>query len=135
MKIRSVVSEFHFLLNGMVKTRSHMVQMKVYIGKTDVKHCFGTKHHFHRDKFMRIGPVESHFNFLSKETSRTRSYMVQTMLHIGKTQAKPCFGTKHHFPWDKFMKIGPVKSENHFLPGPIWSKGGPIYDLYKNLKI
>ena len=115
MKIWSVKSEFNFLLNGMVKTRSHMVQMMVYIGKTDLKHCLVMKHHFHWDKFMKVGPVESHFNFLSKENIKTMSYMVKNMLYKGKTEVKQCFGTIHHFHWDKFMKIGPVESQKHFL--------------------
>ena len=92
-----------------------MVEMMVYIRKNDHKHCFGTKLHFPWDKFTKIGPVKSEKYFLLKESIKTRSYMVQTILYIEKTEAKPCFGTKHHFPWDKFMKIGPVESENHFL--------------------
>jgi len=41
--------------------------------------------------------------------------MVKMMVHTRKTDVKHSFGTKQHFPWDKFTKIGPVKSENHFL--------------------
>ena len=115
MIIRSVESENHFLLNGMVKTRSHMVQMMLYIGKTDVKHCFGTKHHFHRDKFMKIGPVESQNHFLLKETIKTRSHMVKNMLYIGKTDVKHCFVMKHHFRAPKSIRMVPSESENHFL--------------------
>ena len=115
MNIWSVKSMFHFLSIGMVKTRSHMVQMKVYIAKTEVKHCFGTKHHFHWDKFMKIWSVKSEFNFLLNGMVKTRSQMVQMMDYIRKTDHKQWFGSKHHFHWDKFMKIGPVKSENHFL--------------------
>ena len=47
-----------------------------------IKHCFGTKHHFHRDKFMKIGPVESHFHFLSIQTIKTRSYMVKMRVYM-----------------------------------------------------
>ena len=49
-------------------------------------------------------PVKSPFNFLSIEQVKTRSHMVKTMLYIGKTEAKPCFGTKHHFPWAPELK-------------------------------
>ena len=64
MIIRSVESENNFLLNGMVKTRSHMVQNMLYIGKTYVKHCFVMKHHFRAPKFIKIGPSESEHHFL-----------------------------------------------------------------------
>ena len=42
MIIRSVESESNFLSNGMVKTRSHIVQNMVYIRKTYVKLCHET---------------------------------------------------------------------------------------------
>ena len=83
MKIGAVNSENHFLLNGMVKTRSHMVQMKVYIGKTYVKHCFVVKHHFRAPKSIRVVPSESENHFLSIETIKNRSRMVKMKPYIG----------------------------------------------------
>ena len=83
--------------------------------KAEHKQCFGTKHHFHWDKHMKIWSVKSEFNFLLNGMVKTRSHMVQMMVYIGKTDLKHCLVTKHHFRWDKFTKIGPVKSENHFL--------------------
>ena len=65
MIFRSIESENNFLLNGMVKTRSHMVQNMVYIGKTYVKHCFVMKHHFRAPKSIRMVPSESENHFLS----------------------------------------------------------------------
>ena len=115
MKNRPVKSEFNFLLNGMVKTRSHIIQIMVYIGKTDVKQCFVTKLHFHCDNFTKIGPVESENHFLLKETIKTRSRMVKMKVYIGKTDHKQCFGTKHHFRAPKSIRMVPSESENHFL--------------------
>ena len=48
---------------------------------------------------------------------------------------KHCFGTKHHFHRDKFMKIGPVKSENHYLNDQNQIPYGPNAALYKKLKL
>ena len=59
-----------------------MVQMMVYIRKTDVKHCFVMKHHFRGAKFMKIGPVESENHFLLKETVKTRSHMIKIIVYI-----------------------------------------------------
>ena len=59
-----------------------MVQMMVYIGKTDVKHCFVMKHHFRGAKFMKIGASESENHFVLKETVKTRSHMVKMMVYI-----------------------------------------------------
>ena len=65
MIIRSIESENNFLLNGMVKTRSRMVQMMVYIRNTYVKHCFAMKHHFRAPKPIRVVPSESENHFPS----------------------------------------------------------------------
>ena len=65
MIIRSIESENNFLSNGMVKTRSHMVQNMLYIGKTYVKHCFVMKHHFRAPIDTRVVPSESENHFLS----------------------------------------------------------------------
>ena len=83
MKIRSVESEFHFLLNGMVTTRFHMVPNMLYIEKTDVKHCFVMKHHFRAPKSIKMVPSESKKHFLLKETIKTRSHMIKMMVYIG----------------------------------------------------
>ena len=40
------------------------------------------KHHFHSDKFMKIGPVESQNHFLLKETIKTRSHMVKMKVYM-----------------------------------------------------
>ena len=98
MKIGPEESENHFLLNGMVKTRSHMVQNMAYIGKTDVKHCFVMKHHFRGAKFTKIGPVESENHFLLNGMVKTRPHMVHMMVYMGKTNVKHCFCINHHFP-------------------------------------
>merc|ERR1711953_1576907 len=83
MKIRSVKSEFNFLLNGRVKTRSHMVQNMLHIGKTYVKHCFVMNHHFRAPKSIRMVPSESENHFLSILKVKTRSHMMKMMLYIG----------------------------------------------------
>ena len=59
-----------------------MVRMKVYIGKTDLKPCFGTKHHFHRALELRIGPHECPGHCLSKETIKTGSRIAKMRVYI-----------------------------------------------------
>ena len=66
----------------MVKTRSHMVQMMVYIRKTDHKHCFGTNHHFPWAPELRIDPNGCPGQFLSKETIKNRSHMIKNRVYI-----------------------------------------------------
>ena len=83
MKIWSVEWENHFLLKEIIKTRSRMVKMKVYIGNTDHKQCFGTKHHFRAPKSIRVVPSESENHFLLKETIKTRSHMIKIVVYIG----------------------------------------------------
>ena len=112
MKIGPVKWENHFLLNGMVKTRSHMVQMMVYIGKTDVKHCFVMKHHFREAKFMKIGPSESENHSLLKETVKTRSHIVKMMLYIG-------FYRKISGIFDLGIFIGFFFGDSLMMTGPI----------------
>ena len=82
MIFRPIESENNFLLNGMVKARSHMVQNMLYIGKTDVKHCFVMKHHFRAPKSIKMVPSESENHFLLKETVKTRSHMIKMMVYI-----------------------------------------------------
>ena len=83
MEIGPVESENYFLLKETVKTRSHMVKMKVYIGKTYVKHCFVMKHHFRAPKSIRMVPSESENHFLLKETIKNRSRMVKMKPYRG----------------------------------------------------
>ena len=59
-----------------------MVQNMLYIAKTDLKQCFVTKLHFHRDKFAKIAPVESQNHFLLKEAIQTKSYMVKMRVYL-----------------------------------------------------
>merc|ERR1712110_835527 len=64
------------------------MDIHIWISYMDIhiKHCFGTKHHFHRDKFMKIGPVKSEIHFLLTYMVKNRPRMVKMRSHIKKIE-------------------------------------------------
>ncbi len=122
MKIGPVKSEFHFLLKESIKTRSHVVKMMVYIRKTDHKHCFGTNHLFHWDKFTKVGPVKSENHFLLKETVKTRSRMIKMKVY-----------TRFYRKMSKTNRNISTKKKRGWFPHVfrvVWSCPGQVPDYF-----